>query len=202
MTDASDRLLEGTIPIVRAMLDAAHAWFQQHPFAQPKFQNLEAKVAHRIGKPEEGLGIIAPLSSALIDDWAENEDARSFLRALDLASNHEATYRMARVVLDLIVEGQIKQRRGQLPEGDWGCTGCGQINDGFTDVNDVRCTPVAGALTVCIDCGALQRINARGNGYEAVTARELNRLPKSFRMKLLRMKAEVEKKSTRQKQRS
>lgn len=192
---------DGYLRCIEDMQRAARVWLKQHPFAEPRFAPIEEEFARAVGKPGERPAIVALLSD-VIDRWAANEDARSFLRALDEGSGGEGTYQMARALIAQATANALERSQGRLSAGDWRCTGCGQLNDGFTRFDGSSVTPTPGALTVCAYCGALQQINAAGNTYEALSTRELNRLPKSLRMQLLAMKAEIEKRRAREGQRS
>jgi hypothetical protein len=179
---------------IERMQEAAVAWCKAHPFAEPLLflHSFEEEYARRAGVPKgEKVAIIAALPD-VIDQWAGNADTRHFLRALDEASGHRATYMQVKALVDHQVERQVDRNSGQLAEGDWRCTGCKNVNDGFSSVNKGEGdAPPPGSLSVCFYCAAVQRINDQGNGYAAVSTSEINKLPKPVRMQLLKLKSAV-----------
>jgi hypothetical protein len=173
-----------------AMQRAAGDWLRAHPFAEPEFRTreFEAEVTRQAGrKPGERPAIAAALID-VIDRWAANEDAKSLLRAMDAAGDPHggATYMQAKIILE---EAQ-KRALGSapLPTGTWYCTGCERLSDGITTAREADgsiATPPPGSIGVCTYCGAFNRIDAAGTGYEPVSLAEVNRMPKSRRMRLL-----------------
>jgi hypothetical protein len=180
-------LPEGYVRCVEAMQLAARNWLAQHPFAELRFTDFEAQMAREAGRPGERVAVVAVLSDT-IDRWADNADTRDFLRAIDRATDGEATFMMAKALVDDAISRRLERASGQLPEGDWRCTGCSEVLDGFTSIDGKPKTPGAGSLSVCSTCGALQQVAATGTGYEPLTTAELNKLPKSMRMQLLKLR--------------
>lgn len=187
---------------IDAMAEAAQIWFRQHPFAELHFSDFAGEVAREHGKERDEVAIISPLSP-VIDRWAANEDARLFLRALDDASQGEATFMMAKVIIDQAREQMLEQASGKLSDdGEWVCPGCGERASGFTRPDGEAQPPGPGDLSVCFSCGALSQVNAQGSGYERLSTRAFNALPKSARMQLRSMQNGVRRRIERQRARS
>ena len=184
----------GYLRACEAVERGALAYAKAHPFAEYSFRlvEYEREMAARAGQtlgPGERCAIAAPLS-ACIDAMAGNEDARGILRAMDQESGGEATYMMARAVIDMQIEAMYRRASGQLPEGDWRCIACEKVIDGFTNIHGETSTPKPGACTVCAYCGALQKIADDGR-YAELPAAELRAAPKSVRMHMLEVRNNV-----------
>lgn len=194
------KIPEGYASVVEAMAEAAQRWVREHPFAGPlQFTDFEKRMAERVGRPNERVPIIAILSD-VVDDWAANADTRSFLQALVTASNGEATFMQARVLVDHAVQRMLERGSGKLPDGKARtCIGCGERQDGFTQIDGDPEPPGPGAIGLCARCGTLQRVSADGAAYEALSKRTFNQLPKSARKTLLSMKRGVEERNAREK---
>ncbi len=172
--------------VIDAMHAAGAAWFKQRPFAEPRFRThaFEQDIAREAGKPGERPAVIAELG-AIIDRWADNDDARSLLRAMNAAVDGAGTYLQAKAIIEHAQKRAIERAQGQLGEGDWRCTGCQKVLDGFTNAAGEPVGPSAGSLSVCAYCAALQQVNKQGDGYVPLSTREINQLPKSVRTRLL-----------------
>lgn len=109
-----------------------------------------------------------------------------------------------RALVEVQIEKAYERASGKQPPGDWACVGCGTPLDGFTNTDAApdRRPPGPGSLSVCAYCAVLQRVNAAGVGFEPVSTRELNALPKSVRMELLRVRSAIEKRIAHDKRRS
>lgn len=180
---------EGYTRCIEAMQGAGAAWFRAHPFAEPRFRThaFEEEMAREAGRPGEKPAIVAPLG-AVIDRWADNEDARALLREMERAGAGDATYLQAKAIIEHAQERAIERAQGQLPTGDWRCTGCQRISDAFTNADGKPEVPGPGSLSVCWYCAALQCVNATSTGYAPLSTRDVNQLPKSVRKQLLSLR--------------
>lgn len=173
---------------VMKMEAAGREWFRLNPDAHARFRTdeFEEKIRKNANVPA---GKTIAISAALCDvigDWADNQDARLLLRALDAGSNYQATYLMAKVLLERVMELNAERRTTHFEEGEWRCTGCAIKLDGFTQLaGDTG--PNAGSLSVCSYCGAIQQVNKAVNGYDPITTKEFNKLPKELRKTMLSM---------------
>lgn len=74
------------------------------------------------------------------------------------------------------------------------CPGCGQTNDGHTQVNGPDAyQPQAGDLSVCAACGVISRYAGAGGllALERLSAEALAALPMEFRVTVSRAQAAV-----------
>ncbi|HMJ16595.1 MAG TPA: hypothetical protein VK524_34510 [Polyangiaceae bacterium] len=190
---------DGYTKCLDAMAEAAQRWVREHPFAGPlQFTDLEQEMARRAGRPGDRVAVIAALADVL-DRWAANADTRSFLQALVTASDGQATFLQARALVAQATQAMLERGSGELPEGQWSCTGCAKVLNGFTNTSGDGAAPGAGDITVCADCGVFQRVNAECSGYEALETRDFNALPKSARKHLLAIRAAVTERIAREK---
>lgn len=186
----------GYIKALHAMRDAAYAYARAHPFAEYQFRwwEYERDMARRVGKelqPGESAAIAASLIQC-IDGVGVNIDALGMLRAMWDASDGEGTYMMAKAIVMEQYEAAIERASGQVKTpGDWRCITCAKLLDGYHNPQGEPDVPGPGSYTVCIYCGALQRVKATGDGYRDVPAHELHHLPKPVRMELMRYRNAV-----------
>lgn len=195
---------EGYARTCEAMYRAGADFMRTHPFAEPRFRTeaFEAEIAEQAGRPGQKPFVVAELDK-VIDRWADNEDGKALLRAMNDAVKGEGTYAQARAVLEHAAAGNVVQ--GEMPEGDWRCTSCERVLDGFTAVRGPDgevATPAPGQPTVCAYCAVALRVNASANGFEPLTDRDLRALPKDLRMKLLSMRNFVRDRLERERKKS
>lgn len=192
----------GYAACIDALIDAGVAWKKQHPFAEPRFTDLEQIVAAEAGRPPgEKVAVIARLGD-VIDRWADNADARLFLRHLDGATDGKATYLQVRSIMEEALRRRIERGQGMMPPGDWRCPSCGTNNDGFSNPDGSSRAPPTGAVGVCFYCAALQRVRDDAGGFEALSVQAFNGLPKQLRVQLRRMQQHVREKNDKRKEES
>jgi hypothetical protein len=174
----------GYFEAVHKMDAAAAAWMKGHPFAQPRFnlRTFELDMKRRAGRPEHENVLIAATLREVVDKIALNEDGRQLLYAMDAAVDGQATYNMAKVLIDLNFEAQVARSQGQLPAGDWHCPCCAKLIDGFSDLSLRGHKPGPGTLTVCAYCFSCLRIT--DGRFEGLTAADVAQLPPGARVAL------------------
>lgn len=194
MTDDDDKDA-GYARCIDQLNDAAAAWMRAHPFAELRF-DTEGFVKYQLARAGKAnldwtkAAIIASLRDC-IDRWAANEDARAFLHALDEATGGEATFMQVRALIDYQLKRRVERASGQLGTGDWRCASCKSVLDGFANLGGEEGKPPPGSITVCAYCGTIQRINATADAFDPVDTRDINALPKSARVQLMKLRAAV-----------
>ncbi len=171
---------------------AAYAYARAHPFAQyvVHWHPFEVRMARAAGRdlgPHESAAIAGSVRQCLKMGLECNTAARGMLEAMAAATDDQATYMMAKAIFMEQLEAQAARATKQIAApGNWQCIACPQKLDAYTpmDLKDGE-GPTPGSLCVCAGCGAIQRVNRAGNGYEDLPVRDLNRLPKSVRTQLL-----------------
>jgi hypothetical protein len=189
-----DRLPAGYVELVEKMHQAAVQWTREHPFAEPlRFTDLEQRIAAQVNKPSSEVFMGGAPLSAVIDQWAANEDTRALLRHLVAVTEDQATFQQARFLIDYAKEEMLRRGSGRLPAEGWVCLGCHEVQKSFTNLNGSPEVPPAGSLSVCMKCATLLQVNDAGNGYAAVSTSEFNTFPKAIRKALRAMQATAKK---------
>lgn len=89
----------------QAMLAAARKFLLLNPGARVAFNRIPDKYLKQVpqGVPVDKLEVIAVLSDTY-DWWPANPETRALLEALEKASRGQATYLMAKVIIDMALE--------------------------------------------------------------------------------------------------